>query len=509
MANHELVGIDTTFEARVAAEKPGVRQRALAVQALIQLTESIDKIQLDEAVERLRRRPAKEAKIAARALTEVLAIIRPADDEALDTEESAELAREVDSVFDSTERTLFDTVDGVFELEERVVAPEEPAQEEVTSEEPQIQAEESAVQEEEAGESTTPEIETDTVDEEVSEQQPRLLAPHVRKWLEGQIDDDIDTLTEEDIPEILEKLKAAYGPISSKTKIDLDQLVFLRLTGMSTKDIVEQNIGVGSAESAQQTLTNYRKKILSQKAQPLQESSAEAPLVDESIQQAPVVPAHPVPKPPKNRAALRNVLTDPAPQVQEAEVSEEVEASEPNGAVEAEVVTEAEVQVADEIESPEIEEPVTASVDKEPEEDYFHVLLDATEHPNNYTREEWKRNAEAYIREHTNQILSPDQVDALWTHLHDAGDERYRQAPAEYQTAIESLRSYFTAATKETHTDLLVNELSALRMLFNPSAGRKHLDDIHKMLVKKDPKITPMLAERILTAGMVKILPNE
>jgi hypothetical protein len=235
MSEFEQANIDTSFEDLIIEQKPGVRQRALAVRALVELTE-LTKGSIDsEIIEQLRGLSKEDAGKIHKSLAKATRLIRgitpQVEEKTLETAtlpykphplETIEPAQPVEEKNDAVE----------------VIVQTAPVVERVVAEETTIES-----------------IEPKTSNKPLTES---ALA-----WLEGMIDGDIKNLTTDDIPRIMVELKYQRGPLRSNSSVDYDELILGRLSGLTPAILADT---LGSTPSAiSQAFTKYRQNILNKR----------------------------------------------------------------------------------------------------------------------------------------------------------------------------------------------------------------------------------------------------
>lgn len=429
MTQQELVGVDISFEKNVIESGGGVRQRALAIQALVGMAERLDAQVTPELVEKFRGLTKKQAILARKSLENLVQFFgeKPVQDEA-----------------------VIDT----------------PAVEVVTIAQPQQEAAPASEVfiDDEPEDFTAPvlteisEEKSESVIEIQGEAEPLNTA--AQKWLSGLIDDDVTELSEADIPRIVENLMELRGPMP-KAKLDYRLILTERLKGQK-QDVIAELVS-STHSSISLTLNNFRNHILKTRSQDVEPAK--------ELTQT----AKPIPKPPLNPAAIRPILSVEKPVV-------------------VEVIEPAPLRVT--------EQSIT-----EIREERLEKLIQSVEKPNNYSPSEWLEIAEEHIRDVASDVLAPEQVDALWQHIHFDDEDQYKLAPAEYQTALESLRSRFRKYASKTSK--MSDEQKALRTLFNVSMGYKNLDDVHQLLSRSDVSVRPNWVQRVVVAGFAMVVEED
>ena len=448
MTDIERTGVDVSFEHKVAAEGPGVRQRALAIQALQNVSELFGTTPTEAQVEAIRTLSKQEAKAARQALEATVTLLGQAGVVEVSQNEHEAI---IDEPIDAALITPIEAVTS------KPAQPEPEPEPEVESEpepEPELKPE------------IEPEVE-EAIEKDSDEPSP--LSGEIVKWLDGLIDRDPAALTTADIPSIIIELNEAYGPYGTRKKLDYNLLLQLRLEGKSYK-IIHESFELSTVLSLKQALVNFRKRVLTNKAIP--------PAAEDDTREVPVVQSvRPVPRPPASTTVLQKI-----------ETSKETETT----PLQPEIVVEVDFQEGDEPNLDEIRES------------QLNELTQAAENSNIYSNAEWKEIAEEYLYDVAAKLLSPEEIEALWGYLHIEDDGEHRSATTKYQSALNKLRANFTELAHRSNKDSL--EQQALRMLFNISMGYKDLYFIQRRLSEKDSSVTLSRTQRIVVAGIARVV---
>jgi len=190
--------INISFENEVAEAGPGVRQRALAVQALFELSRAFGDEPSEEQVERLRGLSKKEAKAARKVLEETVKLV---------------------FVEEVTSQEQYQNDDaGLSASDIEVEQPEQVQMVEV--------------------ELTTPQGEIETSEGKNEVEVPVQIGERAKKWLLGMEAEvgDIELLTTASIPVIVKNLIDKYAP-KKKVQLDYGYILEAYLLGVSYQDI--------------------------------------------------------------------------------------------------------------------------------------------------------------------------------------------------------------------------------------------------------------------------------
>lgn len=457
MAEFEQGNIDTSFEDLIIAQKTGVRQRALAVRAFMELTEATNGEATLEIVNQIRDLTGDEAKKfrkaftkATRLLDKVTPEIEEGQNEELTVSVLAEpeLAFEPEIVEPKATEIVIETVPEAVEAE---------------PETDEIQKEEAPAVEKSEAEGT---LET-------------KLPNSALRWLSGMVE-DVESLTVEDIPRITQELFELRGPLRSNSRIDYYLLVAARLEGKSN---VELAAIVGSTPgSIGQTLKNFKNAIVAKrnvspetavteemttdvKHEPATETEPLAELTTEPESQ-PEIPvaeeARPIPHPPKNPAQIKRIVTEKVVEIEAAAAVEPIDLQET-------------LQLA-------FEKPSLVSVD------------------------EWAQAAEVQIKDLASKHdLSQEEVMALWNRIHLDDKDEYRNATDAFKSTLDKLRPHFKSVVAQRFERDSPGRV-ILAMFFNNAMGYKSLDDMFEMLHKKDSSITKNTTQRQLVLAVSELL---